>query len=213
MKAQCRSIDGKEMMRKHLVTIALCALLAGAALSAAHAADPAKSAGSPVVVMDNQGRVIKTLAPEPSREAQAAKAADAERALAAAKADEEQKRKDHILLDSYTTESEIDLARNRATSVLEAQMDVAKSYVGLLAKRRAEVLKRKSEAGSKVLPADEQEIARLDGEIEQQSAILAQRRQDLDRLVARYTADKRRWQELSVKQPVSQSVVAYPAAK
>src|SRR2546426_6642247 len=119
-KTRCGSNDGKEMMMlpMHLVAIAVCALLATAHPTARAAEPSPKSAGTPVVVMDNQGRVIRTLAPEPTREAVAAKAADAERALAAAKADEEQKRKDRILLDSYTTEGEIDLARNRATSVL-----------------------------------------------------------------------------------------------
>ena len=201
------------MLRMHALAIAVCALLA-AALQTSHAAEALpKSAGSPVVVMDNQGRVIKTLAPEPSREAVAAKAADAERALATAKADEEQKRKDRILLDSYTTEAEIDLARNRATSVLDAQMDVAKAYTAMLAKRRAEFVKGKSASGSKPLASDEQEIARLDSEIEQQNATLVQKRQDLDRVVARYTADKRRWQELSAKQPGVLPVTASPAAK
>ena len=201
------------MLRMHLVAIAVCALLA-TAHPAARAAEPSpKSAGTPVVVMDNQGRVIRTLAPEPTREAVAAKAADAERALASAKADEEQKRKDRILLDSYTTEGEIDLARNRATSVLEAQMDVAKSYTAMLAKRRAELVKGKSASGNKPSPSDDQEIARLDSEIEQQNAILAQKRQDLERIVARYSADKRRWQEISAKQPGALPVAATPAVK
>ena len=201
------------MLRMHSVVIAVCASLA-AALQSSHAAEPpAKSLGSSVVVMDKQGRVIKTLDPEPSREAQAAKAAEAERAGAAVKADEDQRRKDRVLLDSYTTEAEIDLARNRATSVLDAQVDVGKAYIAMLAKRRAELVKRKSEPGNKPLASDEQEIARLDSEIERQNATLVQKRQDLERVVARYTADKRRWQELGAKQTGALPLTASPATK
>ena len=110
---------GQQDMVKHrrveVITAALglLAFVHGAPGQTAEAT-PRGTAG-PVVVMDNQGRVIKTLAPELSKEATAAKAADAERAMATVKADEEQKRKDRVLFDSYTTEDEIDLARNRAT--------------------------------------------------------------------------------------------------
>ncbi len=111
-----------------------------------------RGAYAPVVVMDNQGRVIKTLTPELSKGAMAAKAADAERALATTKADEDQKRKDRILFDSYTTEAEIDLARDRAASVLEAQMEIGRAYANMLAKRRSELVKRKADGGNKPLP-------------------------------------------------------------
>ena len=180
-----------------------------------HAAEGApRGASAPVVVMDNRGRVIKTLTPELSKGAMAAKTADAERALATAKADEDQKRKDRILFDSYTTEAEIDLARDRATSVLEAQMEIGRAYATMLAKRRSELVKRKADAGNKPLPpADEDEIARLDSAMEQQSAALAQKKQDLDRALARYAADKKRWQEINGKSPAAPPVAATPATK
>jgi hypothetical protein len=172
-----------------------------------------RGTAAPVVVMDNQGRVIKTLAPELSKEAMAAKAADAERAMATVKADEEQKRKDRVLFDSYTTEDEIDLARNRATSVLDAQMEIGRAYTTMLARRRAELVKRKADGGNKPLPpAEEQEIARLDREMEQQNAALAQKKQDFDRVVARYAADKKRWQEINGKVSPASPVAATPPA-
>src|SRR4029077_15977951 len=154
--------------RVELITaaIGLLAFVHGALGQAAEA--PPRGTATPVVVMDNQGRVIKTLAPELSKEAIAAKAADAERAMATVKADEAQRRKDRVLFDSYTTEDEIDLARNRATSVLDAQMEIGRAYTAMLARRRGELVKRKADVGNKPLPpAEEQEILRLDSEIEQ----------------------------------------------
>jgi hypothetical protein len=49
-----------------------------ALLPARAAEPPARSPGSPVTVMDDQGRVLKTLQEPPSKEALAAKAAEEE---------------------------------------------------------------------------------------------------------------------------------------
>ena len=187
-------------LRSLLVTPCLASLLVATPV---RAADPpaARSPSSPVTVMDNQGRVLKTLQDPPSKEALAAKAAEEERQRDKAKVDAEQARKDRILLDSYTTEAEIDLARNRASQAIEQQMEIARSYTASLAKRQAELQKRKAELGAKGLPpADEQELGRLQAEIEVQNASLVQKKQDLERIVARYAADKRRWQEIGDKQ-------------
>jgi hypothetical protein len=186
-------------LRSLLVTPCLASLLVATPASAAD--PPARSPSSPVTVMDNQGRVLKTLQDPPSKEALAAKAAEEERQRDKAKTDAEQARKDRILLDSYTTEAEIDLARNRASHAIEQQMEIARSYTASLAKRQAELQKQKVELGAKGLPpADEQELGRLQAEIEVQNASLVQKKQDLERIVARYAADKRRWQEIGEKQ-------------
>jgi hypothetical protein len=185
----------------HSLLVAPCLVSLLVATPASAADPPARSPSSPVQVMDNQGRVLKTLKDPPSKEALEAKAAEDERQRDKAKADAEQARKDKILLDSYTTEAEIDLARNRATHAIEQQAEIARSYAASLAKRQAELQKRKAELGAKGLaPAEEQELGRLQAEIEVQNASVTQKKQDLERIVARYAADKRRWQEIGDKQ-------------
>lgn len=185
----------------HSLFVAPCLVSLLVATPASAADPPARSPSSPVQVMDNQGRVLKTLKDPPSKEALEGKAAEEERQRDKAKADAEQARKDKILLDSYTTEAEIDLARNRATHAIEQQMEIARSYAASLAKRQAELQKRKAELGAKGLaPAEEQELGRLQAEIEAQNASVMQKKQDLERIVARYAADKRRWQEIGDKQ-------------
>ena len=169
-------------LRGLLVTQCLVSLLVATPASAAD--PPARSPRSPVTVMDNQGRVLKTLQDPPSKEALAAKAAEEERQRDEAKVDAEQARKDRILLDSYTTEAEIDLARNRASQAIEQQMEIARSYTASLAKRQAELQKQKAELGGKGLPpAEEQELDRLKAEIEVQNASVMQKKQDLEMLV------------------------------
>ena len=185
----------------HSLFVAPCLVSLLMATPSSAADPPARSPSSPVQVMDNQGRVLKTLQDPPSKEALAAKAAEEERQREKAKTDAEQARKDKILLDSYTTEAEIDLARNRATQAIEQQMEIARSYATSLAKRQVELQKRKTELGAKGLaPAEEQELGRLHAEIEAQNASVMQKKQDLERIVARYAADKRRWQEIGDKQ-------------
>ena len=173
----------------------------------AWAADP--SARSGVVVMDNQGRVLKTLQAPASREELAARAADEEKQRDRAKADAEQARKDRILLDSYTTEAEIDLARNRSSQALEQQMEIARNYTASLNRRKAELQKQKTELGAKGLPpAEEQELGRVQADLDTQSASVVQKKQDLDRILARYAADKRRWQEIGQKQDMAHPIAA-----
>ena len=186
-------------LHRPFVTSCLAALLV--ALPAHAAEPPTRGPSSTVTVMDNQGRVLKTLQAPPSKEELAAKAADEERQRDKAKVDAEQVRKDRILLDSYTTESEIDLARNRASQALEQQMEIARNYTAALGKRHAELQKHKAELGAKGLPpAEEQELGRLQAELDAQNASVSQKKQDLERIVARYAADKKRWQEISEKQ-------------
>jgi hypothetical protein len=198
-------------LRDLMVMPCLAALVV--ALSAHAVEPPARGAGSPVTVMDNQGRVLKTLKEPASKEELAAKAADEERQRDKVKVDAEQARKDRILLDSYTTEAEIDLARNRASQALEQQMEIARSYAAALVKRRADLQKRKADLGAKGLaPAEEQELATLQAAIEAQSASMGQKKQDLDRLTARYAADKKRWQEIAEKQRPAVSGAASAAA-
>lgn len=178
------------------------------------AAEPAtRNAGTGVVIMDNQGRVLKTLQAPASREELAVRAADEERLRDTAKADSEQARKDRILLDSYTTESEIDLARNRASQALEQQMEIARSYSASLEKRQTELTKSKAAAGAKgLMPAQEQELTRIRAELDVQNLSMTQKKQDLDRIIARYAADKHRWQEIADKPRVPHPVATSSAS-
>lgn len=191
-----------------LITPGLAGLLAAQPLCAA---EPAREPSSNVQIMNNQGRVLKTLQAPPTKEELAAKAADEEHQRDKAKIDAEQARKDRILLDSYTTEAEIDLARNRASQALEQQMEIARNYAASLARRQSELQKRKSELGAKVLPpAEEQELGRIQAELDVQNVLGLQKKLDLDRIIARYAADKRRWQELGDKQRMSRPVATSP---
>jgi hypothetical protein len=179
----------------------VAALGGGSALAADATARPASPG---ISVLDHQGRVLKTIDDEQERARRAAtQNVDSEQQRAAAKADEEQRRKDRVLLASYTTESEIDLARTRATSSIEAQMEGTRLYIAALVRRRAEFEKARTASGKPLPASDEAELARLKKEMEVQDASQLQRKQDLERVNARYAADKLRWQEINGNAAIS----------
>ena len=100
-----------------------------------------------------------------------------------------------------------------ARQALDQQMEIARNYTASLSQRQAELQKRKTEVGAKGWsPAEEDQLTRVQAELSAQNASIVQKKQDLDHIIARYAADKRRWEEIGEKQgmarPVSTSSVS-----
>jgi len=125
-----------------------------------------------------------------------AKAAEDERQRALAKHQEEIARRDRALLASYTSENEIDLARTRALQTIDNVMQSAQAYSAQLVKRRESVTAKKAAAGDKVPANLERELEMLNGEIERQSDLIAQKKREAATVTAKYDADRTRWREL-----------------
>jgi predicted nucleic acid-binding Zn-ribbon protein len=151
--------------------------------------------------LGKSGRVIEkkeVLTPEERRaseQADAKKRADEEAAL-------ERKRRDKALVNTYSNEKEIDLARNRNLQQVEARIDSISSQLkmandNLLAfQKEADALVK---AGKKIHPS-------LQEDLKESQERLAKLQQDLEKaktekatLDARYDADKARYKELTGK--------------
>lgn len=151
--------------------------------------------------LGKSGRVIEkkeVLTPEERRaseQADAKKRADEEAAL-------ERKRRDKALVNTYSNEKEIDLARNRNLQQVEARIDSISSQLkmandNLLAfQKEADAL---AKAGKKIHPS-------LQEDLKESQERLAKLQQDLEKskaekatLDARYDADKARYKELTGK--------------
>ena len=101
------------------------------------------------------------------------------------------------LLGTYTTEGEIDLARTRAVSTIDAQVQSSTAYVATLSKRKLELESKKAALGSKPVPQVlERELANITTELGKQSELIAVKQKEIMTVTARYDADKRRWKEL-----------------
>ncbi|MDO8292454.1 MAG: DUF4124 domain-containing protein [Gallionella sp.] len=151
--------------------------------------------------LGKSGRVIEkkeVLTPEERRASEQAdikKRADEEAAL-------ERKRRDKALVNTYSNEKEIDLARNRNLQQVEARIGSINSQLkmandNLLAfQKEADAL---AKAGKKIHPS-------LQEDLKESRERLAKLQQDLEKskaekatLDARYDADKARYKELTGK--------------
>jgi Domain of unknown function (DUF4124) len=164
------------------------------------------------VELNKQGVPIKKTEPALTPEQRRAKEAEEERARAAAKIRDEIERKDRALLQTYTTESEIDLARSRALGTISAQVQSAQAYSANLNKRRTELNTRLAALGDKPVPPQlERERTNVDEELAKQSDLILAKQREIAIINARYDADKLRWQQLRVVAEAQSAGNAPPA--
>lgn len=115
-------------------------------------------------------------------------------------------RRDRALLDSYSNVGEIDLARERALSTIDAQITSATSYIGDIMKRRDALLAKKDAYGTHPVPDGiTREIASANAELARQQAFVAERKSEAATITARYDADRLRYEELTHAGPRSAS--------
>jgi Domain of unknown function (DUF4124) len=149
------------------------------------------------VELNKQGLPIRKTDPALTPEQQRARAVEEARAIQIAKDRELVDRRDRALLATYTTESEIDLARNRAVSTIDAQVQSATSYSAMLNKRKVDLDGKKAALGDKpVPPVLEREAANISDELAKQTDLIAAKQKEIIIVNARYDADKKRWKEL-----------------
>ncbi len=174
---------------------------------------PPEAVNKGTVVFDKQGRPIKKIEAAPTAEELKAKEAEDEHQKAIARVRDEQTRKDMALLQSYTSGDEIDFARNRAISAVSNQIKSAEAYTAEMTRRQQELEKKKAALGDKPVPAAlESELKGLNDEIGRQGRLLAQKKDELATINARYDVDKRRWQEIKADQARSSAAGLDPVA-
>jgi hypothetical protein len=170
------------------------------------------------VQLSPQGIAIKKVDPASAPDKRKAGAAEPDRQPDASKDQDGAARRDRALLDSYTSESEIDLAKARAVRTLEAALQSAQGYSAQLTKRRAALGEKRAAYAGKAVPADiEREMAAIDVELARQNDIVAQKNRQLVEVASRYDADKERWHALksssgATKPPSAPGMAAAPAA-
>ncbi|MBI5438515.1 MAG: DUF4124 domain-containing protein [Nitrosomonadales bacterium] len=151
--------------------------------------------------LDKSGRVVEkkeVLTPEERRaneEAETKKRAADEAAL-------EAKRRDKALVNTYSNEKEIDLARSRNLQQIDARVS---SINSLLKTANDNLLKYQKESGD-VAKAGKPIPAALKDDLRESQARLDKLKQDLEKanaekaaIEARYDADKARYKELTGK--------------
>ena len=142
--------------------------------------------------ISRSGTVIRKIEPSGTRIAPESKAKSAESEKSAA----EQKRRDKALLDSYSSEREIDAVRDRNVEILKTRLAAAR---GVLQKAEAreqraqQMVDTKGKAATTV-NANDLELAKQ--ERATAAKTVARLEKDLEETQARFAADTKRWLEL-----------------
>ncbi len=159
---------------------------------------PPEEVNKASVELNKQGIPIKKTEPAPTPEQRRAKALEEERQRQLAKQQEETERRDRALLSSYTSEGEIDLARNRSLQTIDSVLKSAQAYSEQLTKRRAALeAKKKAEYADKPAPpALERELEGIDTELGRQAELIALKKREIAQVNTKYDADKERWRAL-----------------
>src|SRR5215472_5757930 len=148
---------------------------------------PPEAVSKGATVLDKQGRPTKKIEPAPTPEQMKAKAAAEEQQRALAKTLEEQARKDRALMQSYTNEEEIDVARNRALATIDTQVKSAQAYSVDLTRRQQDLKKKKASYGDKPAPIElERELNTVDVELSRQTALIKQKSEEVTTVNAKY---------------------------
>jgi len=162
---------------------------------------PPEEVNKGTVLLDRQGRQVKKIEPAPTAAELKAKADEEELQKASARIREAKARKDLALLHSYSNEQEIDIARNRAISAIEGQIKSADTYSADLTRRKQEIEKQMAASAGKPVPfALENEVSTLTEELGRQTRLIAQKKDELATINARYDADKQRWRDIRDEQ-------------
>lgn len=163
------------------------------------------------VELNTQGVPVRKIDPALTPQQRKAKEAEEARAREIARAQEEVARKNRALLQSYTSEAEIELARKRALSTLDDIIQSAQAYSEQLVKRKNEVERKKATYGDKGVPvALDREAATVEVELVRQSELIAQKKREAAQVNAKYAAELARWRELTSSREATEAAMSAP---
>jgi hypothetical protein len=165
------------------------------------------------------GKVLRKIDPTPSPDQLKAYAADADKRRAEEKAAAELKRKDAALLSTYTSEKEIDMARDRNIEPIRGRIKSAQTRIAAIDKRLKQIdeemefykagkSKKKDGKGNSPPAALTSDKERNQKERESLLASIAASEKDILAVKARYETDKERFNELKGNAPLRQAAQA-----
>ena len=128
----------------------------------------------------------------------------------------EQRRQDSALVNTYTSDKEIDLRRDREVQVVDLQLVHLKSSLKNATEAEAVLLKRNSDitkSGKPVFASVADELTRATDERKRVEARVAEKDKDKAAIIARYAEQKARYIELRGGGTTTTQPAPAPAAK
>ncbi len=148
--------------------------------------------------MNRQGVVLNKK--DPVKPAAAKAGAKTDEPVAPVKSAKDQERRDRALMATYTTEEEIDAARDRSLAIPAQGIKVTESKIEKNTRQLTELKKQADALASqkKTLPPSLlEDVASTQKEIATLESDLVQRKKQSEAIRAKYEADKQRFRELS----------------
>ncbi len=153
-----------------------------------------------------QGMVIGRIDPPLTAEQRAAREAAAQKNAAAEQARREaenaakvQARRDQALLQTYTSERDIESVRQRAINDNQRAVAQVEARIAALKKRQEALAKEAAEvkAGKKARDSFEQDVKAVAYDLQLQEQLLESRKREADVINARYDEERRKYRELT----------------
>ncbi len=154
--------------------------------------------------LNKRGIVIQQTGPAPTAEQKRAQQAEVERRKAEQLKEQEQRRRDKALLETYTDEKEIELKRVRDVQLLEDLVEILQANLKAANERYDQANSRTAQyvRNKQPVPANIQdEIDRVRAERTRFEQQIADKRKEIQETNQRYDEVKRRFRELHGGQP------------
>ncbi len=147
--------------------------------------------------LNREGVVVKSVGQAPTGDQLRARQAEITQKRELAREKLASERRDRALLDSYTSEDDIDLAKARALSTIEGQITSAQAYIAQIDKRRREIEALKPAGAQASVAANaHRELDSIDAELARQAEFIVGKQKEAAAMAKRYDADKQRYHEL-----------------
>jgi len=163
---------------------------------------PPECIGQPVEQLNAQGLVMKRFDAQATAADRAKKEAEEEERKKREAVSKEEGRRNRALLATYTSEKDIDDARQRALKENEAAIRDIEGKMATLKKDRDKAAKELREADpKKTTPGEkkqlEQRVTSFDFDIKTQQELMAAKQKEVEVINARYDEDRKRYRELT----------------
>ncbi len=150
--------------------------------------------------LNQRGVTIKQSDAALTAEQRRAQQAEAQRKQAESQKKEEQRRSDKAILDTFTTEKEVDLKRARDVQQLESSIDTLQTNLRNANDRQADARSRIEQFRKNQKPAPpvvQEEFNRSEGDKAKIAGQIAQKRKEIAALNQKYDEIKKRFAELT----------------
>jgi len=175
---------------------------------------PTECLGRETQELNKSGTVARKYEAALTPEQQAAREAERKKKLEDEEKAKEQGRKNTALLNTYSSENDIDAARGRAITEAESTIKAIEKHLAEAQARTKELAAEKEFYVKKPIPFKlAQDINKNELDIKTQTGMLEAKKKEIGGINAKYDEDKRRYQELTKGRPQRGAVPASSQSK